>query len=59
VFTDIDEAFEHHSDYEYAYVFDQNLGKWFFCTSIDLKLRELTYRDPKLRELTAQIIEED
>ena len=49
VFTNTDEAFEHHSDYEYAYVFDQNLSKWFFCT----------YRDHKLRELTAQIIEED
>lgn len=49
VFSDVNEVYKHHSDYEYAYVFDPNLGKWFFCT----------YRDHDLRELTMKIIEED
>ena len=49
VFSDVNEVYKHHSDYEYAYVFDPNLGKWFFCT----------YRDHDLREQTMKIIKED
>lgn len=49
VFSDVNEVYKHHSDYEYAYVFDPNLGKWFFCT----------YRDHDLRELTEKVIRDD